>query len=91
MKKELNKWQYGISMGKCPLWEKGFHPFIRIWVLKLIRFPLEGDILKKCHYKGFLFNKKWSPLVTMCCKSFKIFGKHYSIDYPIKIKLEPLK
>lgn len=82
---ELNKWQYGITFGRCPIHMRGFNPYIAFWFLKLIHFPKMGEVIKKCCYKGILVNKVFSPIIIMRRKSFKIFGKCFGIDYPIKI------
>ena len=85
MKKILNKWQYGIKIGKCPFWKLGFHPFIRTWFLKLVSFPNEGEMIAKENYKGFMINKEWSPIITFQERTFRVFGKYIRIVYPIKL------
>ncbi len=82
MKKELNKWQFGLKFGKCPEWRKGFYPFIKIWCLKFLSFPPEGEMFDKKNYKGFFKEWIFQPIITI--KIFRIGKKCFSI--PIKIK-----
>lgn len=87
MKRELNKWQFGIKMGKTlpEMHPDTFHPYIRIWFLKFISFSAECLMFSKENYKGFYLD--FCPIkdVIMYQKSFKFLGKWRRIVFPIKI------
>ncbi len=77
----LNRWQFGIWFRKnyyCSEYSKEFC----VYFLKFVRFPDEGYVIEKEHYKGFLFRKE-IKLPNIILKRFKI-GKFY-ITIPIKI------
>ena len=68
LKKELNKWQCGISFEKSPLRCDGYYN-LKIWFLKFMSFPSVGEGINENNYKGFfLIFKIKSPIY-----------KHYSI------------
>lgn len=60
MKWELNKWQFGIQIKKCPPWRIGFYPYICLWCLKFTSFPPEGFMFGKENYKGIYW--RWEPM-----------------------------
>lgn len=83
MKKVLNKLQFGFKIGRCPLYMRGFNPYIRFYLLRLKSFPQEGMMIQKENYKGFLIDRLFFRNgFCVYIKTFYIFGKRISIIIP---------
>ena len=78
MKKEFNKWQYGIEIRKCPPWRFGFYPYIRLWFLKFVSFPPEGQTLNKENYRGLFWEWTFQRDLIVRTRTFKL---------PIKLRI----
>lgn len=63
MKKELNKWQFDMGIGKD--WARFDAPgwfVFHLYLLKLRSFPPEGAMLHEINYRGFMWKFKfWVP------------------------------
>lgn len=63
MKKQLNKWQFGIKIKPDVMrYKSGWRTF-DFYILKLKSFPQEGCELRKHNYKGFrIIFYFWFPI-----------------------------
>jgi len=63
---ELNKWNIGISIKRdYARYERGWRVF-HFQLLKLIRKPVEGEMIHKKDYKGFWIKFAfWLPIETI--------------------------
>ena len=84
--KIINKWSYGVEIGKRKIWRYGFCVFVKLWFIKIHTSLPEGEILTKNYFKGFIIYKELFPDVIMKQKNFVIYGHVFRIIYPIKIK-----
>ena len=88
LERELNNWQWGIDIhfayDRVPPWT-GAH--ICVWCLKFNSLPEEGGLIEPKHYRGFNWVKNPNIDIIMYRKSFKLFGKRWYVDFPIKVRL----
>lgn len=70
MKPELNKWQWGISLEKCPPWRRGFDPRFRMWCLSFTSLPEEGVAFSKENFKGIFWELESSKLFIVTYRTF---------------------
>ena len=83
MKKELNKWYFGIDWGKCRPWQKGFYPYFDFWFLKFIHFPPQGEMpMRGRDYKGILIRRDFRPSIMFVSRTFKFRNYYYQFCYP---------
>jgi len=53
IKRELNVWQFQLLISRRSPWQVGFHPYLRISLLKVLKFPNEGSPAAHGeHYRG---------------------------------------
>jgi hypothetical protein len=86
MKRELNKWQYGFELRKCPPWQCGFRPYVRLWFLKFTSFPDEGEIFSKEHYRGIYLDWTFSRSAVVTLRTFRVLPKIRVLLHRIGIK-----
>jgi len=85
-KRDLNKWQFHLTIARRAPWFIGFSPYFEFAILKLISLPSEGEILGPENYKGFLIRKhlnieyyQWLIRVNP--------NRWYVIKIPIKVTI----
>lgn len=59
LKPILNKWQLGIELYRDYKYQDKNRKILRIYCLKFISLPYEGEDIQKKHYKGFWLYKEF--------------------------------
>lgn len=85
VKKEVDRWNF-ISIVDRSLVLPLYVDFI-FGIFKLKTIPKEYKPVSKWDYTGFLIEKMLKiPEVWMTRMHVTIFGKRFSVDYPVRIK-----
>ena len=63
MKRILNKWQVHWKFGRDQTRLESGWKIVEFGILKIIKFPEQGERLYKIHYKGFTIKfRVWLPV-----------------------------
>ena len=85
VKRELSRWNFAFIVDRS-LVSLSHIDFI-FGIFKLKTIPKEYEPVSKVDYTGFLIEKMFKiPEVWMTRRHVTIFGKRFSVDYPVRIK-----
>jgi hypothetical protein len=85
VKKEVGRWNFIFIVDRS-LAFPSYVDFI-FGIFKLKTIPKEYEPVSKWDYTGFLIEKMLKiPEVWMTRMHVTIFGKRFSVDYPVRIK-----